>query len=222
MNKDTRIIALGDIHGCFHSLKELIENRIQLTKDDQLILLGDYIDRGMQSKEVVDYIIELQRQGFNIITLMGNHEMLLLNAYQDHHGLAKWFVNGGRKTLESFGLESISELGEKYIRFFKGLKLFYEIDNFLFVHAGFNNVIEDPFSDTFFMLSKCRPFYTHSLLKDKHIIHGHCPNKITNLQKAIERGSKIINIDTGCVYEEHNGYGHLSAYSVKDSVLYFV
>ena len=54
-----RVIAIGDIHGSFNSLKELIENKIQLTKNDQLILLGDYIDRGLQSKEVIKYIIEL-------------------------------------------------------------------------------------------------------------------------------------------------------------------
>lgn len=61
MNK--RLFAIGDIHGCFNSLKELVENKIQLQKDDKLILLGDFIDRGGKSKEVVDFIIELSENG---------------------------------------------------------------------------------------------------------------------------------------------------------------
>lgn len=57
-----RLFAIGDIHGCFDSLKELVENKILLTKEDKLVLLGDYIDRGIKSKEVIDYIIDLQEK----------------------------------------------------------------------------------------------------------------------------------------------------------------
>lgn len=75
---NSRLFAIGDIHGCFDSLKELVENKIQLQKDDKLILLGDYIDRGDKSKEVVDFIIGLLENGFDVIPLMGNHEAMLL------------------------------------------------------------------------------------------------------------------------------------------------
>ena len=68
---NNRLFAIGDIHGCCDSLKELVENKIQFQKNDKLILLGDYIDRGDKSKEVVDFIMELQEKGFNIIPLMG-------------------------------------------------------------------------------------------------------------------------------------------------------
>lgn len=60
---NNRLFAIGDIHGCFDSLKELVEHKIQLKKNDKLILLGDYIDRGNKSKEVVDFIIKLKEEG---------------------------------------------------------------------------------------------------------------------------------------------------------------
>ena len=69
-----RRIAIGDIHGCSKTFKLLIENEIQLNKNDQLFLLGDYIDKGKRSKEVLDYILHLIESGFSVFPLMGNHE----------------------------------------------------------------------------------------------------------------------------------------------------
>src|SRR5674476_416869 len=75
-----RLFAVGDIHGCYASFEKLIETKIKPRKTDKIILLGDLIDRGPQSKEVVDLIIDLQRKGFDIIPLLGNHEDMMLNA----------------------------------------------------------------------------------------------------------------------------------------------
>ena len=93
-----RVFAIGDIHGCFDSLKELIESNIKLDKNDKLILLGDYIDRGNKSKEVVDYIIDLQEKGYDITPLIGNHELLILETFEDEKNKPKWIQNGGDET----------------------------------------------------------------------------------------------------------------------------
>ena len=95
---NNRLFAIGDIHGCFDTLEELVNNKIQLKKSDKLILLGDYIDRGDKSKEVVEYIIDLQKKGFNILPLMGNHEAMLLDAYDNEKNTLKWIQNGGSET----------------------------------------------------------------------------------------------------------------------------
>jgi serine/threonine protein phosphatase 1 len=97
-----RLFAIGDIHGCFDSFKELVENQIQLAKVDKLVLLGDYIDRGKNSKEVIDYIIDLDEKGYDIISLVGNHELLLLEAFADEKNKLNWIQNGGGDTLKSF------------------------------------------------------------------------------------------------------------------------
>ena len=74
-----RLFAIGDIHGCFDSFRKLVEDKIKISNRDKLVLPGDYIDRGKQSKDVIDYIIELQQRGFDIIPLTGNHESMLLD-----------------------------------------------------------------------------------------------------------------------------------------------
>lgn len=87
-----RLFAIGDIHGCFDSLKELVESNIQLDKNEKLILLGDYIDRGNKSKEVVDYIIDLLEKGYDVIPLIGN-----LNYYFLKHLKTKIINQNGFK-----------------------------------------------------------------------------------------------------------------------------
>ena len=220
MNK--RFFAIGDIHGCFDSLKELVVNKIQLKKSDKLILLGDYIDRGDKSKKVVDYIIELQEHGFDIIPLMGNHELLLLDAFENEKNVSKWIQNGGNETLKSFGITSIKNIDPKYLKFFKELKYYYSLDDFLFVHAGFNDNVVNPFTDFYSMLWKCKESYNNPLLIDKTIVHGHNPISVTKCNDRVEPKHSVINIDTGCVYLDKDGFGRLTAYECNTRKILFV
>src|SRR5688500_13625324 len=80
--KGGRRWVISDIHGCLTTLKTLVEQRISLTKADQLFLLGDYIDRGKHSAGVLDYLMGLVSEGYQIYPLLGNHEQMLLDAWQ--------------------------------------------------------------------------------------------------------------------------------------------
>ncbi len=220
MNK--RLFAIGDIHGCFDSLKELIENNILLQKRDKLILLGDYIDRGDKSKEVVDFIMELQEKGFDVVPLMGNHEALLLNANENEKNTSKWIQNGGDVTLKSFEISSVKEIGSKYIKFFKDLRFYYSFENYLFVHAGFNDNVINPFNDYYSMLWKCKESYKNPLLANKTIIHGHNPISISACEERVLSKLDVINIDTGCVYKDKEGFGRLTAYDCNAKRILFV
>jgi len=219
MNK--RIFAIGDIHGCYESFRELVESKIKLQQNDKLILLGDYIDRGNQSKAVVDYIIKLLDKGFDIIPLMGNHESMLLDAFEDNKFLPLWIYNGGSKTMESFSIKSLKDLNFIYIDFFKGLLLYYSYKNFLFVHAGFNDEIDNPFDDKYSMMWKCKGKYKHPTLKDKTIIHGHCAITVTTCTERVKANHRVIDLDTGCVYSDMVGYGKLTALELNTMHLYF-
>ena len=209
-----RIFAIGDIHGCFNPLKELIENKIQLQKNDKLIFLGDYIDRGPNSKEVVDYIIELIENDYDVVTLLGNHESMLVDAFYNKTSVSKWIQNGGYETLKSFEINSLKNLDSKYLDFFNNLKSYFEQDEYLFVHARFNDKLENPFSDNYSMLWKSREKYFNSLLKDRTIIHGHSPVSLNITLKQITNNSKVINIDGGCVYSSPH-LGKLIAFEVN-------
>lgn len=217
-----RLFAISDIHGCFKPFYELIVNTIKLTKSDQLILLGDYIDRGDQSKEVVDFILDLHKEGFNITPLAGNHEVMLIDSYYDPEMMPLWSMNSGMSTLESFGIQHIREIDKKYLEFFTSLEYYKIIDRVIFVHAGFDDFAVNPFEDKHGMIWECSLSYKNPALSGKTIIHGHRPKTISYVKKLIAKKSKVIPIDTGCVYEKQNGYGNLSALEVNSMTLFSV
>jgi serine/threonine protein phosphatase 1 len=206
-----RLLAVSDIHGCFETFRSLVLNHVRLTRSDKLILLGDYIDRGDKSREVIDFIIDLMDTGFDVIPLAGNHEVMLLNVFENDDLLPLWLLNEGMTTLESLGVQSINNIETKYIDFFLKLRFWYEEGNFLFVHAGFNDQASDPFSDIHGMIWESHLFYENPALKSRTIIHGHRPRKISYIQNLIKENSRVIPIDTGCVYGKEDGYGYLTA-----------
>jgi serine/threonine protein phosphatase 1 len=217
-----RLFAISDIHGCFEAFHRLVTNHIQLTKSDRLILLGDYIDRGPNSKEVVDFIIDLIDTGFDVIPLCGNHEAMLMDSSGNPDLLPLWLLNSGMETMNSFGIQDINYIEKKYLDFFSGLEYYKKETSFLFVHAGFNDFVTDPFSDKHGMIWECRTLYENQLLRNNIIIHGHRPKRIDYVEKLISENSKVIPIDTGCVYEKEQGYGILSALDVGNMRLFSV
>lgn len=217
-----RLFAIGDIHGCFDALQELVVDKIKLQKTDKLILLGDYIDRGDKSKEVVDYIMELIGEGYDIIPLLGNHESMLMAAHEDDDKSAIWLCNGGKKTLKSFKVTSASDIDSKYIQFFNELRYYYSLEDFFFVHAGFNNYKDYTFTDYETMLWTSREYYSNPIFKNKTIIHGHRTITPSECEERILAGRDVINIDTGCVYKHIEGYGRLTAYDCYNRETLFV
>jgi len=215
-----RLFAIGDIHGCFYQFKTLIEDKICLKKEDQLILLGDYIDRGAQSKEVVDYIIELKNSGYDITALLGNHEAMLLDAYYNESKFSLWIMNGGMPTLYSFGVRDLKDLDEAYFDFFKSLTLVHPVDEYLFVHAGFND--ENPFVDQYSMLWRSKNSYKHPLLIDKRIVHGHSPVPLSTLEECVLANKQVLPIDTGCVFGDEGGLGKLTALELYSGTIFSV
>jgi serine/threonine protein phosphatase 1 len=214
-----RLFAISDIHGCYRPFYELVVNVIDLKKDDRLILLGDYIDRGDQSKEVIDFIIDLKKNGFDVTPLTGNHEQMMLESFHDSDMLPLWFLNNGMTTLESFGIQDVRDIGFEYIKFLAELEYFHEAGNMLFVHAGFNDHNPDPFTDRHIMIWECRYSYQNPVLAGKTIIHGHRPKTMDYVKKLITEKSRVIPIDTGCIYEKEMGYGNLSALEVNSMTL---
>jgi len=217
-----RLFAIGDIHGCFDQLYELVTEVISLKKEDRLILLGDYIDRGSQSREVIDFIIDLKAKGFDIKPLMGNHENMLLESYTDPEMIYQWYMNSGESTLKSLEIENIREINEKYLNFFSRLDYYETAGDFLFVHAGFNDREEDPFRDKYHMIWESRLSYSNPVFAGKKIIHGHRPKTLEYVREQIRSNSKVIPIDTGCVYGTSIGYGYLTALDVNQMKLYSV
>ena len=141
--------AITDIHGCCQTFINMVEKELQITKEDELFLLGDYIDRGKDSKGVFDYIMHLQSENFKIQCLMGTHEDMLIEAFHNPLALSSWLRNGGIETLKSFDAKEVTDIPQKYIDFIKNLKLYIELDDYWLVHAGFNFNKSDIFAALF-------------------------------------------------------------------------
>jgi serine/threonine protein phosphatase 1 len=211
--------AISDIHGCTATFVALLE-RIGLTHADELYLLGDYIDRGPNSKGVLDRIARLIEEGYQVSCLMGNHEQMMIwaGAFEELAGLGSswkadrynpgfhnmWLRNGGGETLASFGVHSAKEVPRSYFQFLRKLGYYLEVEGYLLVHAGFDFHAPDPWEDRESMLW-IRDWYEwldRDLLGDRVIVHGHTPIG----RKAIEymlgdlRNFPVLNIDAGCVY----------------------
>ena len=128
-----RTLVFGDIHGCLLAFDTIL-NEINLTEKDTIILLGDYIDRGPDSKGVIDRVIEL-REKYNVIALKGNHEEIMEHAGDGLADYVWWRTVGGDTTLFSFNCD-VEDIEEPYWEFIDSLELYHETEDYIFVHAG--------------------------------------------------------------------------------------
>lgn len=220
MNDLIKSYVITDIHGCAKSFRHLVQNVINLKPDDNLYLLGDYIDRGPDSKGVLDFILDLKELGFKVTPLRGNHEQFVLNASQNPQRHQFWMENGGHQTLASFNADTVFDLPEKYIDFLDSLPYYIEIDNYYLVHAGFNFQEGKPFEDYHSMMT-IRNFHVDKrLLGNKKIIHGHTPLPLYEIRRDLnDREALLYNLDGGCVYNLP-GLGNLLALELNSWKLY--
>jgi len=209
----TRIFAIGDLHGCSRTFRKLIWEKINLQKEDELYCLGDYVDRGPDSKGVIDFILELKEKGYRVHTLRGNHEQLMMESGKNRERYLDWVANGGRSTLQSFGITSYDELDSKYKTFFFETQFYFEVGNYILVHAGLNFKSKDLFEDTHAMMWSRDFMIDGNKLGDRIIVHGHTPTSLP-LIKTQAKGN-VIDIDGGCVYPDYYGMGNLVALNLS-------
>ena len=214
-----RTFAIGDLHGCAATFKYMLFEQLKIQKEDVIYCLGDYIDRGPESKGVIDLIFSLQGEDFNIKTLRGNHEEMMMQSVNGLDNFSLWFQNGGNSTLHSFGVESYSEMHEKYKMFFEQTKFCFETDEFILAHAGLNFNSENMLQDTYAMLW-ARDFKCPKVLPgNKFLVHGHTPKSLSFI---LNQTSSCINIDGGCVYKQHKKYGNLVALHLEEKKYHVV
>ncbi len=219
-----RVIVIGDIHGCVNTLKELLYNIIKINKSDKLIFLGDYIDRGLHSREVIDELIYLKNNNYNTIFLRGNHEQMLLDTYFHPELYPQWLINGAANTLSSFRINNIKDLDENYLRFFQSTKFYYEIENYVIVHAGLNFELENPLNDIISMLWTRNLSIDKSKINNRKLIVGHTPKLISEIKESIYKGDTIF-LDGGVVYNDmktESGKGNLVAYDLINDELFYL
>ena len=196
-----RTIVIGDVHGCYNELKEMIkilETEGEYKKGiDKLVFLGDYIDRGDNSRQVIEFIRNLQMENDNVIALMGNHEDMLLD-YIDNNN-EDWLWNGCRSTIDSY--EGFDEQFFEDIQWIRTLPVYHEDEHCVYVHAGINPYKPMEEQDSFNMMWVRNEFIYNGKEYHKKVIFGHTPTaNLSEEWKPVRTYAGNIDIDTGCVY----------------------
>ena len=194
---------IPDIHGCAKTLKVLLENMLKVTKNDDVYFLGDYIDRGPDGKGVIDYLMRLQKEEYNVHFLKGNHEDMCVKAFVadqkkkflggKHPEQKEWEAVGAKATLKSFGVKHPREIPQLYIDWMNACLPYVELEEYILVHAGMNFNIADPFEDT----------------------HGHIPVDYSFMNMVIEQNDNydFIALDNGVFVTDKPGLGNLTAFN---------
>lgn len=200
-----RIYAIGDIHGCPDELEFLLEylrNTCNIDERDQVVFIGDYIDRGFGSKSVIECLLRFQKLQPRTLFLRGNHEDMLLGFLGFEGRGAAYLMNGGDVFFESYGIKSFqngAEAREKlpasHVSFFLNLESYIISDRYVFAHAGL-----DPLRDLYSQLDQDLYWIRDPFIENIHhfgktVVFGHTPYEDVLMHLPYK-----IGIDTGLVY----------------------
>ncbi|WP_176082580.1 metallophosphoesterase [Martelella sp. HB161492] len=208
------IFAIGDVHGCI-DLARRMEDEIahvaaNIAGESWIIYLGDYVDRGPASAQMIDFLMARQGAGLRRLCLAGNHEeqmlSFMLKPAGDHH----WLNFGGEETLKSYGVQDLqrlrkqlptvvaSHIPEEHIEFLDGLPSMIRFPGLCFVHAGLKHgvALEDQVDADLLWIRPDREEAEHGgpVMDGPLVVHGHTP------VKQVERIGNRINLDTGAYF----------------------
>ncbi|WP_299669348.1 metallophosphoesterase family protein [uncultured Polaribacter sp.] len=224
-----RTFAIGDIHGGLKALLQVLKS-IEVTEEDTLIFVGDYVDGWSESAQVIQFLIDLSEK-INCIFIKGNHDVWCQDWLKTANVNPTWFMHGGKETIASYDGFTKKEK-KKHLTFFKNMPLYHlDKDNRLFLHAGFTSmhgVAREVFKENFYFdrtlwemalsidknIDKESSSYPKRLQHYDEIYIGHTPT--TNFGETVPMNAvNIWNIDTGAAFK-----GKITAINI-DTKAYF-
>lgn len=216
------VVAVGDVHGRLDLVEKLwaqidAASRLSSARRRTLVFVGDYVDRGLQSRELIDRLLK-GFTGFETVFLKGNHDDTLLQFLADPTIGEAWRNFGGLETLSSYGVahtqgknwsqtrsEFAAALPRAHLEFFKNLKLHVTVGDYLFVHAGVKpRVSLEEQSETDLLWIR-EEFLESTVNFGRIVVHGHTPTDAPVVRAnriGIDTGAYITNNLTAVVLEE--------------------
>lgn len=199
---DIITFAIGDVHGCFDKLVRLLEacDSIKAGRHARFVFIGDYVDRGPDTRKVIDLLIDRQERGTDhVVCLRGNHDNMLLRAAARERtdaDLVNWWANGGEQTLDSYDVGDPCELPREHLAWIGALPLTFTDRGRLFVHAGIRPGVSVPDQTEDDLLWIREPFLSSRASHGAFIVHGHTPTESGLPDLRPNR----LNIDTGACF----------------------
>lgn len=222
-----RRLAISDIHGCARTFAALLDE-LQLSPSDELYLLGDFVDRGPRSRQVIEATIDLQRRGYRVKCLRGNHDQYMIDGFTDKQARQHWKSVGGKATRKSYVSELNPEgrVPEEHREWLAALPYYFDTGDYYLVHAGFNFRRKNPLKGKKAMLT-ARYYYPRidvDWLAGRYIVHGHTPATKTAVAGQVSAGKRlypVFGIDAGCFHTRPD-MGHLCAFDLDYRQFTFV
>jgi len=194
----TLTYAIGDIHGSYRKLVNLLKHCAKHCGDNPAhhVFVGDYVDRGPASRDVVQLLIDMQSAApDHVVCLRGNHEEMLISAAKGRNELM-WLENGGHETLDSYGVNKADEIPEDHLTWLKNLPLAISDGMRFYVHAGIRPGVPLDEQDKQVMLWIREPFLSDPRDHGQYVVHGHTPSDTDRPEHLRNR----LNLDTGAVF----------------------
>jgi serine/threonine protein phosphatase 1 len=191
--------AIGDVHGALHKLRRLIARCEEHARGNphRYVFLGDYIDRGPRSADVIRFLMALKAgMPDSVVTLSGNHEAMLLAIVDDEMAEEDWLWQGGAATLQSYGATEVRELPQDHVAWLRALPLTYDDGRRFFVHAGVDPQLPLDAQDAYDLIWIREPFLVSARDYGRLIVHGHTPLD----GDAPDLRDNRLNLDTGAVF----------------------
>ncbi len=167
-----RLLAIGDIHGCDRALETLL-TKLDLSSEDTLVILGDMINRGANSKRSVEILLDVGKS-CHLVTIKGNHEEMVLEVLKGHKPAHLWMQYGGKSTLDSYG-GSIEKIPQEHIDFLDDCLPYFETERFVFTHANLQPGV--PLADQDKQWLRWQKFKTSQPVWEsgRQVVVGHTP-----------------------------------------------
>ena len=204
-----RQLVIPDIHGCSQTFRALLA-KVELQPQDQLFLLGDYINRGPDNVGVIQTILDLQAAGFSVFPLRGNHEQMAIDSHARRLKEPSQVNVLASRRMKPKGL--VDEQGlllPSYLNFFQSLPYYYELDDYFLVHAGFDFSQSQPLLHFEAMLWTNTMASTSAASLGKQIVRGHVTQGLPIIKEEVSTSSPIISLDNGCYRHSQTGMGNL-------------
>jgi len=189
-----RTIAIGDIHGCSNALVSLLR-AIDPQPDDTIITLGDYVDKGHDSKGVLNMLIKLSER-CRLVPILGNHEEQMLRARNDTAEFKRWMEFGGIVTIDSYGSSGhIDLIPDEHFDFLESCVPYFETGTQFFTHGNYDPDLPlDQQDGRMLRWLSLRDFAPRPHCSGKIAVVGHTP------QPEVLDPGHLICLDTGCAY----------------------
>jgi serine/threonine protein phosphatase 1 len=199
-----RTIAIGDVHGCSKALGAIVD-AIQPTADDTLVFLGDFVDRGPDSRGVLDFVLGLEKR-CRVVPLLGNHELMLLEAAENELLIEPWLTVGGGATVQSYD-GSLKNIPAEHWEFIRRCQRYYETPTHIFVHANYSANVRIGAQPDYLL------FWEHLHMR---VPAPHTNGKIAIVGHTAQKSGEVLDLGhVVCIDTYCHGGGWLTALDVE-------